>query len=62
MAPYRTGIPTIVALCKKICQLILKYDAVVRTFLTAEQLNYWNALNQACQDFVGNITHPNIGD
>lgn len=62
MAPYRTGIPTIINLCKKICQLIVKYDGVVRTFLPSNKIAYWDALNQACKDFVLNVSHPNLGD
>lgn len=62
MAPYRTGIPSILKLLKVVCLLITKYDSVVRTFLTTEKLVYWDALEQACHDFVLNIPHPNIGD
>jgi hypothetical protein len=62
MAPYRTGIPTILRLLNKICQLMLRYDTVVRTFLTEGQITYWEALQQACDDFVLNIDHPNKGD
>lgn len=60
--PARTGIPSILALLKKVCRLLQIFRPVVAGFLTAPQLAVWDSLLSACQAFENAIEHPSIGD
>lgn len=60
--PYRTGIPSILSFLKKICRLLQTFRPVVAGFLTAPQLQAWDALLVACQAFEALIEHPSQGD
>jgi hypothetical protein len=62
MAPYRTGIPTILKMGKVICRLLVAFRPIVDDFLTAPQLQAWDNLLIACQAFESLIEHPNQGD
>jgi len=62
MAPYRTGIPTLLRILPTICRLLTAFRPIVVGFLTVPQLNAWDALLSACQTFEELITHPNLGD
>lgn len=58
MVPYRTGLTTIRLLLRKVCELLLTYDAVIREVLPENQWVYVDALQQACNDFMLNTTNP----
>jgi len=62
MAPYRTGIPTILKFGRAICKLLVVFRPVASGFLSAPQLVAWDNLLIACQAFEELIPHPNLGD
>lgn len=56
--PYRTGITTIKALLKKVCDLLVRYSAIIKQILPPSQHVYVDALLQACTDFQDNVDNP----
>lgn len=53
--PYRTGLPSLHALLKKVCQLIAKYRPVMITILTPEQIVKVDAVVTACEAFINDV-------
>lgn len=60
--PYRTGIPSILKLLHKICQLLVAFRPVVALFLTEGQMEKWDALLVACEAFRETVPNPRPGD
>lgn len=58
MAPYRTGIPTILQLLRQICRLLTQYGTIIRSVVPTDKIVYVDALEKACHDFVLNVNHP----
>jgi len=59
--PRKRGLPTIHALLKTICRLLTTYMVVIKAILPPEQHVYVDALEQACNDFVLNVSNPDAG-
>lgn len=56
--PYRTGLPSLHVLLKKVCQLIAKYRPVMVGILTPTQLEKVDAVLTACEAFINDVpTH-----
>lgn len=51
----KLGIRTIHDLARKLCGLFIAFTPVARPLLPAGKEVYWDALSQACSDFVLNI-------
>jgi len=60
--PYRTGITTIMLLLRKICEVIVSYKHIMLQILPEPQHVYVEALEQACNDFILNVSNPRPGD
>jgi len=56
--PYRTGLPSIRRFLKIVCNLVAKYDTVIRDVLPPAQHVYLDALETACNDFLQNTDNP----
>lgn len=56
--PVRTGLVSIHALLRKVCQLIAKYRPVMVEILTEDQLAKVDAVLVACEAFINDVpTH-----
>lgn len=60
--PRKRGLPAIHRLLRKMCQLLLDFKPIILAILPEEQHVYVNALEQACNDFVLNVSNPDAGD
>lgn len=54
--PYRTGLFTINALLRKVCQLIVKFRPLWLTFMTTEQVAQMDLLMEVCEEVTAMIT------
>lgn len=51
----KLGIRAIHKLAKKLCLLFATFTPVAKAIIPQDKHVYWDALNQACSDFVLNI-------
>lgn len=51
----RTGLRTLYALVRRICQLNGKWSYIIVQVIPENKLVYYTALTVACDDFVNNI-------
>jgi len=60
--PYRTGITSVKILLRKICSILTAFKPVMYAVLPEAQHVYVDALEQACNDFILNVSNPRPGD
>lgn len=56
--PYRTGITTVKKLLRKICDILITYNTVIKSVTPANKHIYIDALMQACEDFITEVPNP----
>jgi len=60
--PYRTGITTIMGLLRRVCAVLVAFKHIMLQILPEGQHIYVEALEQACNDFILNVSNPRPGD
>jgi len=60
--PYRTGITSIKLLLRRVCNILVAFKPVMYAVLPTEQHVYIDALEQACNDFILQVSNPRPGD
>lgn len=56
--PYRTGITTVKRLLRKICEILITYNDVIKRVTPADKHVYIDALMKACEDFIIEVPNP----
>lgn len=56
--PYRTGVPTLLKLCRVICRLLAAFSPIIKEHLSEDAHVFVDALNVACAEFVDNVPAP----